>query len=202
MDLHNRIGRGGKGVYSRLREDSLSSEQSNDTLDTSELDPAPPLLVMETKLYRRRWAMLFIFCSYSMSNGFMWLQYSIISNIVMHFYRTDSQAIDWFSMTYFVAYIPLILPVTLLLDKRGLREILLIGSGFNSIGAWIRAGAVQRDMYAMAFFGQFICAVASVFILGIPSKLASLWFGDREVSTACSIGVLGNQVCLSLVCRL
>lgn len=198
MDLRNGIARGGNDVYSRLREDSVSSEQSVDTLDLSDLDAAPLLPVMETKLYKRRWAMLLIFCAYSMSNGFMWLQYSIISDIVMRFYGTDSEAIDWFSMSYFVAYIPLILPATLLLDKRGLREILLIGSGFNTIGGWIRAGAVDPDMYALAFFGQFICAVASVFILGIPSKLASLWFGEKEVSTACSIGVLGNQVCLSL----
>ena len=33
-----------------------------------------------------------------------------------------------------------------------------------------------------------------VFILGVPSKLAATWFGENEVSTACAIGVFGNQV--------
>lgn len=198
MDFSNGVGGAGRdGVYSRLREDSLSSEQSNDTLNASDLDTSPLLLVMETKRYKRRWAMLLIFSAYSMSNAFMWLQFSIISNIFTRFYRTDSQAIDWFSMIYLVSYIPLILPVTWLLDKRGLREIVLIGSAFNSIGAWVKTGGVHQNLYAMAFLGQFLCAVASVFVLGIPSKLASSWFGEREVSTACSIGVLGNQVCVS-----
>lgn len=203
MAFHNGIdGEGRDEAYSPLRKDSTSSEQSNDTLDTSDLDTTPLLLVMGTKLYKRRWAMLLIFSAYSMSNAFMWPQYSIISNIFIRFYRTDSQSIDWLSMIYFVSYIPLILPVTWLLDKRGLREIVMIGSAFNSIGAWIKTGAVHQDMYAMAFLGQFMCSVAAVFVLGIPSKLASSWFGEREVSTACSIGVLGNQVCLSFVCRL
>lgn len=206
MAFHNGMDGGSRDeAYSPLRKDSTSSEQSNDTLDsldTSDLDTTPLLPVMGTKLYKRRWAMLLIFSAYSMSNAFMWPQYSIISNIFIRFYRTDSQSIDWLSMIYFVSYIPLILPVTWLLDKRGLREIVMIGSAFNSIGAWIKTGAVHQDMYAMAFLGQFMCSVAAVFILGIPSKLASSWFGEREVSTACSIGVLGNQVCLSFVCRL
>lgn len=197
MDFHDGIvGKNRDGVYSRLREDSLSSEQSD---DTSDLDAQPVLVVMETKLYKRRWAMLLLFSAYSMSNAFMWPQYGIIENIFTRFYRTDGQAIDWLAMIYFLIYIPLILPVTWLLDKRGLREIVLIGSAFNSIGAWIKTGGVQPDLYAMAFLGQFISAVASVFVLGIPSKLASSWFGEKEVSTACSVGVLGNQVRLSSI---
>lgn len=49
---------------------------------------------MEAKLYKRRWVMLFIFCLYSMSNSFMWIQYSSISDIFMRIYNTDSMLID------------------------------------------------------------------------------------------------------------
>lgn len=171
---------------------------SSDTLEPSDLDTAQLLPLMDTKLYKRRWAMLFIFSAYSMSNAFMWLQFSIINNIFMRFYNIDSLAIDWLSMIYFLTYIPLILPVTWLLDNRGMRDVMVVGSAFNCIGAWVKAGTADPNMFAMTFFGQFVCSVATVFILGIPSRLASLWFGQQEVSTACSIGVLGNQVCLSI----
>ncbi|CAL1575254.1 unnamed protein product [Knipowitschia caucasica] len=150
--------------------------------------------LMETKLYLRRWLMLLIFCLFSMTNAFMWLQYSIISNIFMHFYSVDSLALDWLSMIYFLTYIPFIWPVTWLLDKRGLRDIVLVGSAFNCIGAWIKTGTAEPNMFPMTFFGQFVCSLATVYLLGIPSRLASLWFGQQEVSTACSIGVLGNQM--------
>lgn len=159
--------------------------------DREDLVPRP-----ETRIYRRRWVMLFLFSGLSASNAFMWLQYGIISNIFMYFYNIDSMAVDWLSMVYFLSYIPFILPVMWLLDNRGLREVVLIGAAFNCIGAWIKIGSVGRDLFPVTVFGQFVCSVATVFVLGIPSRLASLWFGEREVSTACSIGVLGNQVCL------
>eukprot|EP00064_Thunnus_orientalis_P014808 superscaffoldBa00002634_g14855 len=169
-----------------LGDGSVTSEAS--VLDTEDLSP-----LMETKLYKRRWVMLFLFSIYSMSNAFMWLQYGIISNIFMRFYSIDTLAIDWLSMIYFLTYIPLILPVMWLLDNRGLRDVVVVGSAFNCIGAWIKTSTADPDMFAMTFFGQFVCSVATVYILGIPSRLASLWFGQQEVSTACSIGVLGNQ---------
>ncbi|XP_039992689.1 feline leukemia virus subgroup C receptor-related protein 2 isoform X2 [Xiphias gladius] len=171
---------------------------SSETLEPSVLDTAELFPLMETKLYKRRWVMLFVFSIYSMSNAFMWLQYGIISNIFMRFYNIDTLAIDWLSMIYFLTYIPLILPVMWLLDNRGLRDVVVVGSAFNCIGAWIKTSTAIPDMFAMTFFGQFVCSVATVFILGIPSRLASLWFGQQEVSTACSIGVLGNQMGIAI----
>lgn len=149
----------------------------------------------ETKLYHRRWIMLFLFSAVSASNAFMWLQYGIISNIFMRFYNIDSLAIDWLAMIYLLTYIPLILPVLWLLDNRGIRDVVLVGSAFNCIGAWIKIASAGPGLFPVTFFGQFMCSCATVFVLGIPSYLASVWFGEKEVSTACSIGVLGNQVC-------
>lgn len=129
----------------------------------------------------------------------MWLQYGIISNIFMRFYNIDALAIDWLAMIYLLTYIPLILPILWFLDNRGIRDVVLVGSAFNCIGAWIKIGSASPDTFPVTFFGQFVCSVATVFILGIPSYLASVWFGEKEVSTACSIGVLGNQVCVNSV---
>lgn len=169
---------------------------SRSGVEASLSDQAQLVPKMENKLYRRRWLMLFLFSAVSASNASMWLQYGIISNIFMRFYNIDSLAIDWLSMIYLLTYIPLILPVLWLLENRGIRDVVLVGSAFNCIGAWIKIGSASPSMFPVTFFGQFVCSVATVFFLGIPSYLASVWFGEKEVSTACSIGVLGNQVCL------
>lgn len=150
-----------------------------------------------TKLYRRRWLMVLLFSSYSLCNAFQWLQYGIISNIFIYYYGVSSLAIDWLSMSYMLAYIPLIFPVAWLLDTRGLRIIALIGSGLNCLGAWIKTGSARPDLYGVTLFGQLICATAQVFILGMPSHIASVWFSSTEVSTACAFGVFGNQVSAS-----
>lgn len=91
---------------------------------------------VETRLSRRRLAVLAVFSCYSLVNAFQWIQYSILSNVFVHFYSVSFTEIDWLSMVYMVAYVPLIL----------------------------------------------------------PSRIASVWFGPAEVSTACSVAVLGNQL--------
>ncbi|XP_043819343.1 feline leukemia virus subgroup C receptor-related protein 1 isoform X1 [Dromiciops gliroides] len=147
-----------------------------------------------TALSRRRFVVLLIFSLYSLVNAFQWIQYSIISNVFEDFYDVPLTDIDWLSMIYMLAYVPFIFPATWLLDKGGLRLTALLGSGFNALGAWVKCGSVARDLYWVTMLGQCLCAVAQVFILGLPSHVASVWFGPREVSTACATAVLGNQL--------
>lgn len=147
-----------------------------------------------THLYKRRWAIVSIFISYSLCNAFQWNQFAIISNIIMEFYGVGSVVVDWLSLVYMVAYIVFIFPATWLLDSKGLRVTALVANSFNCAGAWIRVFSVKPTLCWVAMLGQIGCALAQVFILGVPSRLASVWFGANEVSTACSMGVFGNQV--------
>ena len=146
--------------------------------------------------------MLFLFATYSMSNNFQWIHLNIIGNIVIRFYNESlprdsfqqATAIDWLSMIYMLAYIPLIFPATWLLDKKGLRTTLICGSFLNAVGAWIKCACAFSDRFWMLMTAQTICAIAQIFVLGIPARLAAVWFGPNQVSTATSIGVFGNQV--------
>lgn len=150
---------------------------------------------METHLYKRRWLIVFLFSSYSLCNSYQWIQYGIINNIFMKFYNVDSFTIDWMSMIYMLTYIPFIFPVTWLLDKKGLRVVAIAATALNCAGTWIKVASARPDLFPVTFLGQVTCSMAQVFILGMPSRIASVWFGSNEVSTACSIGVFGNQVC-------
>ena len=145
------------------------------------------------KVSKRRWAVVLVFSCYSMCNAFQWIQYGSINNIFMNFYGVSAFAIDWLSMCYMLTYIPLLLPVAWLLEKFGLRTIALAGSALNCLGAWVKLGSLKPHLFPVTVLGQVICSVAQVFILGMPSRIASVWFGVDEVSTACSIAVLGNQ---------
>ncbi|XP_058663389.1 heme transporter FLVCR2 isoform X2 [Ammospiza nelsoni] len=97
-------------------------------------------------------------------------------------------------MSYMLIYIPLLFPVAWLLDKKGLRLIALAGSALNAMGAWVKLGSLKPRLFPVTVLGQVICGLAQVFILGMPSRIASVWFGSQEVSTACSIAVFGNQL--------
>ncbi|XP_061125652.1 feline leukemia virus subgroup C receptor-related protein 1 [Syngnathus typhle] len=148
----------------------------------------------ETKLYWQRFAILAVFSLYSLINAFQWIQYGIVANVFTHFYRVSNDKVDWLSIVYMLVYVPLIFPATWLLDRRGLRLTALLGAGLNCAGAWLKCASVGRDLYPLAMVAQLVCSVAQVFILGLPSRVASVWFGPKEVSTACATAVLGNQL--------
>ncbi|KAM8833954.1 choline/ethanolamine transporter flvcr2a isoform 2-T2 [Synchiropus picturatus] len=151
-----------------------------------------------THLYKRRWVIVFLFSAYSLNNASQWIQYGIINNITTKFYGVDSFAVDWLSLVYMLVYIPFVFPVTWLLDKKGLRVCALLANALNVIGTWIKVGSAHRDLFWVTVLGQTVSALAQVSILGIPSKLSSLWFGPDEVSTACAIGVFGNQMGIAI----
>lgn len=61
-------------------------------------------------------------------------------------------------------------------------------------GAWLKCAAVSPDRFPVLMVAQTVCAISQVFILGMPARVAAVWFGPRQVSTATSLGVFGNQV--------
>ncbi|KAL5010756.1 hypothetical protein ScPMuIL_013061 [Solemya velum] len=179
-------------------EDPVCKQGDSCTADTPEDNDS----VQEHRVYKRRWLILGLFCLYSLSNAYQWIHLNIIVNIFDKYYSESlpedrfqrETALDWLSMIYMLAYIPLIFPTTWLLDKKGLRLIAMCGSCLNAIGACLKCGCVSPDRFALLMFAQTTCAIAQVFILGLPARLAAVWFGPNEVSTATAIGVFGNQV--------
>uniref|UniRef100_A0A8C2MU85 Choline/ethanolamine transporter FLVCR1 n=2 Tax=Cricetulus griseus TaxID=10029 RepID=A0A8C2MU85_CRIGR len=157
-------------------------------------DGPVPRRSARTALSPRRFAVLLVFSAYSLVNAFHWIQYSIISNVFEGFYGVSALHVNWLSMVYMLAYVPLIFPATWLLDTRGLRLTALLGSGLNCLGSWVKCGSVRPHLFWVTMLGQSLCSVAQVFILGLPSRIASVWFGPKEVSTACATAVLGNQL--------
>ncbi|XP_076659654.1 choline/ethanolamine transporter flvcr2a isoform X2 [Halictus rubicundus] len=154
--------------------------------------------VVETKVYKRRWLILMIFVLYSASNAMQWIQYSIIANIVMNYYKVSSFSVDMTSMIFMITYIPFIFPASYLLDKFGLRFAALFGAILNALGAWVKVFSVNQDLYWLTFLGQTIVAVSQTFVLSVPARLAAVWFGPDQVSSACSIGVFGNQLGIAI----
>ena len=77
---------------------------------------------------------------------------------------------------------------------QGLRLSVLLGSLGTCLGSWIKVFATGQAYFPLLFAGQTIVAISQIFILGIPPQLAATWFPSNQVSSACAIGVFGNQV--------
>ncbi|XP_064455471.1 heme transporter FLVCR2-like isoform X2 [Ornithodoros turicata] len=151
-----------------------------------------------TRVYRGRFLILALFCLYSLSNAFQWIEYAIITNIVVHYYGVDELAVNWTSVVYMVTYIPLIFPASWLLDRKGLRFVVIIGALGTCLGSWIKVFSVHPDRFVVCLVGQTVVAMSQIFILSIPPRLAVVWFSAKEVSRACAVGVFGNQLGIAL----
>ncbi|XP_053612281.1 uncharacterized MFS-type transporter C09D4.1 isoform X2 [Plodia interpunctella] len=148
----------------------------------------------EYTVYPIRWVVLIIFVFYSASNSMQWIQYSIIQDAVVKYYDVTSNTVYWTSLIFMITYVPLIFPGSFLLDKVGLRITTIIGAFGTCAGAWLKVFSVPQDMFWLGFLGQTVVAISQVFILNVPPRLAAVWFGADQVSSACSVGVFGNQL--------
>ncbi|CAB3408684.1 unnamed protein product [Caenorhabditis bovis] len=167
---------------------SSSNGATNGALLNNKIDKIVP------RVYKKRYLILVIFILLSASNGAQWIQYSIIANIIVDYYHVSYQAVDWTSMIYMLTYIFFFIPAAWFLDKFGLRLSIFLGAAGNCIGAWIKLLSTHPDSFWVTFVGQTIVGASQMFTLGIPPKLAAVWFGPDEVSRACAAGVFGNQV--------
>uniref|UniRef100_A0A915E866 Major facilitator superfamily (MFS) profile domain-containing protein n=1 Tax=Ditylenchus dipsaci TaxID=166011 RepID=A0A915E866_9BILA len=148
--------------------------------------PAPLPVVPEAekmKVYTKRYAILLMFVLLSASNAMQWIEYAIINNIITSYYGVQAISVDWTSMIYMLTYMILVFPGSWFLDRYGLRVSVLIGAFGNCFGAWLKILSTAPDKFWLTFMAQTIAAV---------------WFGPKQVSTACAVGVFGNQLGIAI----
>ena len=128
---------------------------------------------VKTRLYKRRFFILGIFCLYSTSSAFQWIEFAIITNICLEYFDTTAFVIQWTSMIYMLSYIPLMFVATWMLDNYGLRKILLFGSVLNALGSLIKLGCIYDRSFVVAFIGN---SHTRVFIISKKDLTRSLFY--------------------------
>lgn len=61
----------------------------------------------------------------------------IKTRYLIHFPQND-ETVNWTALVYSVSYIPLIFPATWLMEKKGLRFVIIIGAFGTALGSWIK----------------------------------------------------------------
>lgn len=69
------------------------------------------------KLYKKRWCILSLYVLYAAVTGVPWVQYSVISDLVIKYYGVSARAVDWTSMIMMGLYPVMLLPGTYIMDK-------------------------------------------------------------------------------------
>lgn len=77
-----------------------------------------PTASPEYRVYKRRWVILIVFMLFGAISCSSWIQYAIITNVIMRYYNVSSYAVDWTAIVFMIVYIPLIFPASYLMDKK------------------------------------------------------------------------------------
>lgn len=73
--------------------------------------------VSEIKLYKRRWIIITIFIFYAAINAAQWIEYAIISNVIVKYYGVSSYLVEWTSIVFMACYAPLVIPASYIVNK-------------------------------------------------------------------------------------
>lgn len=139
-------------------------------------------LATHLKLYKRRWFMLCLFGFLTFSNSLLFGTFPPISLACAKFYHTSLANINFLSLIFYLAYLPLFFPAAWLLDNKGLWKTVgnfidlshlnqLCGGWLVSVaGGWLRM--LLWKNFIGVLFGQLLAAIGQVFIVGATTKVA------------------------------
>nr|XP_023022205.1 uncharacterized MFS-type transporter C09D4.1-like [Leptinotarsa decemlineata] len=143
------------------------------------------------QVYRKRWIILMIYFLCTCLSSTQWIEYSIITNVVMKYYNVSATMVDWTSLSFIIIWPIFVFPASYIIDKMGLRFAVLTGILSTALGSGVKVLSVGENLFYVVLLGQMIVSVSQLFLLNLPSKLSVVWFKPEEISTVCSLGLLG-----------
>jgi MFS family permease len=144
------------------------------------------------KLYSYRWVVLALFMFINLTIQTLWITYAPITGPAANFYGVTDLQIGFLAMTFMIAFIPLSIPVSWLIDTYGFRIAVSIGAILMSIFGLLRGFAGEN--YSMVLWSTIGIAVAQPFLLNAWTKVPANWFAIEERATAVGLVTLANLV--------
>ncbi|XP_030768260.1 uncharacterized MFS-type transporter C09D4.1-like [Sitophilus oryzae] len=154
----------------------------------------------QIKVYKYRWIVLGLYVLVCMISFLQTLEFSIIANIIIKYYKVGEFLVDLTCVIFFIAYIIFFYPISYLIEKNTLKHSMICAMILTLLGNLLKLLAANQDRFWIILLAQTLIAIGQVYICSVPTKIATSWFGSEEVSTACAIGVLGIQLGSGISC--
>jgi MFS family permease len=142
------------------------------------------------RVYGYRWVVLGVFMLINLTIQMLWITYSPIIPQAAKFYNVNESLIVLLGMTFMIAYIPLSIPVSWVIDRYGFRLGVSIGAVL--MGIFGIARGLVGDNYALVLVSTIGIAIAQPFLLNAWTKVPANWFSIDERATAVGLVTLAN----------
>lgn len=144
------------------------------------------------RLYPYRWVVLAIFMFINLTIQMLWIAYAPITGPAAQYYGVTDLQIGLLSMVFMIAFIPLSIPVSWLIDTYGFRLAVSIGAVLMGLFGVLRG--VAGTNYALVLWSTIGIAAAQPFLLNAWTKVAANWFSIDGRATAVGLVTLANLV--------
>jgi len=144
------------------------------------------------KLYGYRWVVLAVFMFINLTIQMLWITYAPITGPAAEFYGVTDLQIGMLAMTFMIAFIPLSIPVSWVIDTYGFRIAVGIGAALMGVFGLLR-GFAGAD-YTLVLWSTIGIAVAQPFLLNAWTTVPAKWFPIESRATAVGLVTLANLV--------
>lgn len=144
------------------------------------------------KVYGSRWIVLAVFMFVNLTIQMLWISYAPITGNAAQFYGVTDLQIGLLAMVFMIAFIPLSIPVSWLIDTYGFRLAVSIGVILMGICGILRG--LAGTSYSFVLLATIGIAIAQPFLLNAWTKVPANWFSVDERATAVGLVTLANLI--------
>ncbi len=148
------------------------------------------------RVFPYRWVILVATMLINVTIQMLWIAYSPITRATASFYGVSEMAVGFFAMSFMIAFIPLSIPASWLIDRYG--YVPTVGAASVAVGILGLARGAAGTHFALAMVATCGLAAAQPFLLNSWTKIPAAWFPARERATAVGLitiaSILGTAI--------
>jgi len=144
------------------------------------------------QLYGYRWVVLTVFMLVNVTIQVLWISYAAVTGPAAEFYGVSDLQIGLLAMTFMIAFIPLSIPASWVIDTYGFR--VAVGIGVTLMGVFGLLRGFAGASYGLVLGATIGIAVAQPFLLNAWTTVPAKWFPIDGRATAVGLVTLANLI--------
>jgi len=144
------------------------------------------------RVYSYRWVVLAVFMFINLTIQILWITYAPITGLAAEFYGVGDLQIGLLSMTFMIAFIPLSIPVSWVIDTYGFR--LAVGIGAVLMGVFGLLRGLAGTNYTLVLWSTIGIAIAQPFLLNAWTTVPAKWFPVDSRATMVGLVTLASLI--------
>ena len=141
-------------------------------------------------LYGYRWVVLAVFMLVNVTIQVLWISYAPVTGPAAELYGVSDLQIGLLAMTFMIAFIPLSIPASWVIDTYGFR--VAVGIGVTLMGVFGLLRGFAGTSYGLVLAATIGIAVAQPFLLNAWTTVPAKWFPVEGRATAVGLVTLAN----------